>query len=124
MDENEAVLRIDPQYGEGDNFSLSLDDLGKNFALAHAVTYYKAQGRTIRDQKVVLWDLLTARHELHEHVRLWHFIMGVQRVTDPAALRRFPGAAPHLLARPEAEGRRRGSRPHRSPVKKSDGYSI
>ena len=29
VDQNEAVLRIDPQYGEGDNFSLSLDDLGK-----------------------------------------------------------------------------------------------
>ena len=86
VDENEAVLRIHGDYGEGDNFAASLEDLGTHFIMAYAVTHYKAQGRTIRDQKVVLWDLITHRNELHAHITLRHFIMGVQRVTSPAQL--------------------------------------
>ena len=54
--------------------------------MAYAVTYYKAQGRTIGEQKGALWDLITARHELHAHITLHHFIMGVQRVANPAQL--------------------------------------
>ena len=85
VDENEAVLRIDSQYGEGDNFALSLEDLGKHFVMAYAVTYYKAQGRTIKDQKAVLRDLITHRGELHAHSNLRHY-MGLQRVARPEQL--------------------------------------
>ena len=88
-----------PQYGEGDNFNLPLGDLGKHFTVAHAVTYYKAQGRTIRDQKVVLWDLITGRSELHEHVTLRHFIISVQRVKDPAQLCIASPAQHHIFSR-------------------------
>jgi hypothetical protein len=86
IDETEAVLRIDEQYGQGDNFTVTLEELGKHFILAYAVTYYKAQGRTIRDKKVVLWDLIGSRYELHPHITMRHFIMGVQRVTRPEQL--------------------------------------
>ena len=86
VDENEAVLRSHNDYGKGDNIAMSLEDLGKHFIMAYAVTYYKAQGRTIRGQKVVLWDLITQRGELHAHTTLRHFIMGVQRVTSPDQL--------------------------------------
>ena len=35
------MLRIDSQYGEGDNFALSLEDLGKHFVMAYSVTYHR-----------------------------------------------------------------------------------
>jgi len=86
VDETEAVLRIDSQYGDGDNFTLSLEELGKHFVMAYAVTYHKAQGRTIREQKVVLWDLITGQNGLHPHITMRHFIMGIQRVARPEQL--------------------------------------
>ena len=54
--------------------------------MAYAVTMYKAQGRSIRDIKVVLWDLIGSRNELHPHVTMRHFIVGVSRVTRPEQL--------------------------------------
>ena len=34
----------------------------------------------------MLWDLITSRYELHPHMTMRHFIMGVQRVTRPEQL--------------------------------------
>ena len=50
------------------------------------MVYLNVQGRTIRDEPVVLWDALRSSH-VHRHITLRHFIMGLQRVVDPAQLK-------------------------------------
>jgi len=84
--EEQLVLRIHAGYGDGDNFVVPLSEVGGALQKSYAVACYCAQGRAIRNQRVVLWDTMKRGDQLHEHLTLRHFIMAAQRVEDPAML--------------------------------------
>ena len=79
------MLKLHEDYGDSENFVLSIRDVGKLLQMSYAVVYYSVQGRTLRN-RVVLWDVSKSRHELHQHMSLRHFIMATQRAADPALL--------------------------------------
>ena len=54
--------------------------------MAYAVVYMNAQGRTIGDGSVVLWDTLRPGGKVHRYLTLRHFIVGLQRVREPREL--------------------------------------
>ena len=67
------------------NISIPTAELGKSFRMAYAVVYLNVQGRTISGD-VVLWDTLQGNVP-HPHITMRHFIVGLQRVRDPAQLK-------------------------------------
>ena len=79
--------RISDEYADdATSISIPTAELGKYFRMAYAVVYLNVQGRTISDGSVVLWDTLQGDVP-HPHITLRHFIMGLQRVRDPAQLK-------------------------------------
>jgi hypothetical protein len=83
----ECILRMSGEYAEdAENIQLPISEIGRHFRMAYAVVYLNVQGRTISTGSVVLWDTLRGTH-VHRHITLRHFIMGLQRVTDPSQLK-------------------------------------
>ena len=83
----ECILKMSTEYSdEPENIQMPLSDLGKHFRMAYAVVYMNAQGRTISNGSVVLWDTLRGTYA-HRHLTLRQFIMGLQRVQDPRQLK-------------------------------------
>ena len=86
VSELECVLKMSDEYADDPaNISIPTTELGKSFRMAYAVVYLNVQGRAISGN-VVLWDTLQGNVP-HPHITLRHFIVGLQRVRDPAQLK-------------------------------------
>ena len=87
VDAEECTLRMHPDYSDdATNVAFPTARLGRRFRMAYSVVYLNVQDRTIRDEPVVLWDTLRGSR-VHKYITLRHFIMGLQRVVDPAQLK-------------------------------------
>ena len=70
------TVQVHPDFGEEELIELPLREASDNLRLCYAAVYQSCQGRTLRNQHVMLMDTQ------HIHFSLRHLYVGASRVTS------------------------------------------